>query len=169
MAKHVAQLLKQAGIFDAIGRAVQPAIPKLTNSTVAAVKGLRNLANATSLGAGTARESLNNAAKAVKGFGGQVAGADPATIGKYTAGGAAGLGALGAYGAMKDQPEEPMQVQAAAEASVGTPFVDGVLAYCIERDYNATQVVDLLEKGASAEGKTGQECKDFLDRLAAVK
>lgn len=93
------------------------------------------------------------------------------TLGKATAGTAAGLGALGVYGVMhKKQPpqqEDPNLKQ--AEAGIGTPFTDGILKYCLDQKMDADKVIDLLEKGASQSGKTGSECKAFLDRLLEAK
>lgn len=163
---HAAQLMKQAGIFDTIGKFVSPVLPQIGNSVGEAIHGAGDLAKAT-LGSGRVSSGLSHAGNFAKDLGTSVASADPASIGKYTAGGAAGLGALGVYGHMTKKPEEQMQVQAAAEKSIGTPFVDGVLAYCIEQSMDAAQVVDLLEKGAAATDRTGQECRDFLERLSS--
>lgn len=76
-------------------------------------------------------------------------------IGLATVGGVGGLGAMGMLGhANRDK-----------EASIGTPYTDGVLSWCLKNKLNSEQVLDLLEKGAEQTGKAGQECKAFLDRL----
>ncbi len=92
------------------------------------------------------------------------------TLGKTTAGVGAGLGALGIHGMMKRKEEEEQQPkQANVDEAIGTPFTDGLLKYCLATRLDANQVVDLLEKGAAQEGRTGQECKAFLDRLLEAK
>jgi hypothetical protein len=52
------------------------------------------------------------------------------------------------------------------EAALGTPFTDGFLVRCMQYGLDGEQVAVMLEKGAGMDGRLGQECKDFLDRLA---
>ena len=52
------------------------------------------------------------------------------------------------------------------EAALGTAFTDGFLVRCMQYGLDGEQVAVMLEKGAGMDGRLGQECKDFLDRLA---
>jgi hypothetical protein len=52
---------------------------------------------------------------------------------------------------------------------LGTPFMDGFLIKCAQAGLNQKQAVDLLEKAAEKDDRTGKECKAFLERVAACK
>ena len=51
------------------------------------------------------------------------------------------------------------------KASLGTPFTDGMLMFCIEKGLSGEQVADLMQKGAELEGRQGQECQGLLERM----
>jgi hypothetical protein len=51
-----------------------------------------------------------------------------------------------------------------AEA-LGTPYTDGFFKFCLDRGLDGEQVAEMLEKGAQADGRLGDECKGLLDRL----
>ena len=53
------------------------------------------------------------------------------------------------------------------EAQLGTPFMDGFLLRCATTGLTEKQTADAIEKAAQAEGRVGEECKSFLERLAA--
>jgi hypothetical protein len=51
-----------------------------------------------------------------------------------------------------------------AEA-VGTPFTDGFFKFCMDSKLDGEQVAEMLEKGACAGGRLGEECRGLLGRL----
>lgn len=95
---------------------------------------------------------------------GQVGDAAAQSLGKGLLGGGALLGGAGLMMRGGGQPQ--MEAQA-SDQSIGTPFTDGFLSYCLQNKLATEQVVDLLEKGAQQDGRTGEECKAFLDRMLA--
>jgi hypothetical protein len=89
-------------------------------------------------------------------------------IGPHALGyGAAGLGAAGLYGLYRllAGGGEPEEKKVASNERLGTPFTDGFLSFCIKHKLDGEKVAEMIEKGAALEGKTGQECKGFLDRV----
>lgn len=75
-------------------------------------------------------------------------------------------------GGRRRKAEEAMQAELAAsaaakEAQLGTPFMDGFLLRCATTGLTEKQTADAIEKAAQAEGRVGEECKSFLERLAA--
>lgn len=52
---------------------------------------------------------------------------------------------------------------------LGTPYTDGFLMYCIEQGFNGEKVAELIEKASEVEGRPGQECKQFLEKVLAQK
>ena len=97
---------------------------------------------------------------------------DPRALG-LLGGGAAG-GAIGGAtmrAKKKEKGEEEKKPtsekkEEKKEAAFGTPFTDGFLVRCMQYGLDGEQVATMLEKGAGMDGRLGQECKDFLDRLA---
>jgi uncharacterized membrane protein YebE (DUF533 family) len=87
--------------------------------------------------------------------------------------GAAGAAAVGGAGylahkAMKGKDKEDDKKEEKKEekkASLGTPFTDGLLFACQEMGLNGEQVADVLQKGASYEGKLGEECSSLINRM----
>lgn len=53
----------------------------------------------------------------------------------------------------------------ASPSRLGTPYTDGFLMYCIEQGFSGEKVAELIEKAASREGRIGQECKQFLEKV----
>jgi hypothetical protein len=90
---------------------------------------------------------------------------------------AVGIPALAAVlaavsGGRRRKAEEALQAELAAsaaskEAQLGTPFMDGFLLQCATTGLTEKQTADAIEKAAQAEGLVGEECKAFLERLAA--
>jgi hypothetical protein len=70
-------------------------------------------------------------------------------------------GAAGYFGRGKNEEEKKV----ASNERLGTPFTDGFLSFCIKHKLDGEKVAEMIEKGAALEGKTGQECKGFLDRV----
>ncbi len=69
-------------------------------------------------------------------------------------------------GGEKKEPEKKEPASEKKEAALGTAFTDGFLVRCMQYGLDGEQVATMLEKGAGMDGRMGQECKDFLDRLA---
>ena len=79
-------------------------------------------------------------------------------------------GAVKGYAAAS-QPDAKKRFQqslgkaGAEEPRIGTPFMDGFIAYCMQKDLTGDQMADLLEKAAEDKGKLGEEARGMLDRM----
>lgn len=105
-------------------------------------------------------------------------GMQPGTALKTLGAGAAGAGSIGAYGLYNmlkgkekaeasTKPTPGTAESGGKEAAIGTAFTDGMLTFFLEKGLDGDQVATLLEKGATIEGRTGEECKSFIDRMLA--
>ena len=97
---------------------------------------------------------------------------DPRALGLLGGGAASGaIGGATMRAKKKEKGEEEKKPtsekkEEKKEAAFGTPFTDGFLVRCMQYGLDGEQVATMLEKGAGMDGRLGQECKDFLDRLA---
>lgn len=108
-------------------------------------------------------EEVGKSVKAMKRLGYGTAGA-----GAGAAGTALGV-SLGVKSHKKKKEKKEKEKKSGKEAQLGTPFMDGFLLQCAEAGLNQAQAVDLLEKAAEKDDRTGKECKAFLERVAACK
>ena len=76
----------------------------------------------------------------------------------------------GISGGRRHKAENELEAAMAKGAEhLGTPFMDGFLVKCAKSGLTQAQAVDLLEKAAEKDDRTGKECKAFLERVAACK
>lgn len=78
-------------------------------------------------------------------------------------------GAVKGYAAAS-QPDAKKRFQqalgkAGSDIRIGTPFMDGFIRYCVEKDLSGEQMADILEKAAEGKGKLGEEARGMIDRM----
>lgn len=78
-------------------------------------------------------------------------------------------GAVKGYAAAS-QPDAKKRFQQALGKSgevtrLGTPFMDGFIRACMEKDLSGEQMADILEKAAESKGKLGEEARGMIDRM----
>jgi hypothetical protein len=115
------------------------------------------------------QETLNNDLSARKTM--RNIGAGTVATGAGVAGGTTAAIVGGAHGKKKKsegkKPEKKEEKGEKKEAQLGTPFMDGFLMQCVEAGLDEKGTANAIEKAAQAGGKAGEECKAFLERLAA--
>jgi len=58
-----------------------------------------------------------------------------------------------------------VEKEAGSDQRIGTPFMDGFIRACIERDLSGEQMADILEKAAECSGTLGDEARGMIDRM----
>jgi hypothetical protein len=62
-------------------------------------------------------------------------------------------------------PKGGGMTQTASAERVGTPFMDGFLRFCMEKELSGDQVADLLEKTAERKDRAGGEARGLIERM----
>lgn len=88
-------------------------------------------------------------------------------IGTAATGAAAGGAVAGGVAGGKAKKKKKEEKGEKKEAQLGTPFMDGFLMQCAQAGLDEKGTANAIEKAAQAGGKAGEECKAFLERLAA--
>lgn len=163
----IASQVKRGGVMDLVSQLGGKVGPMLhENVTSPLLAGLRNIAGG-SLG-GAAAGVASKAVPHLDRASGYLGNAGLPLIEAPNAARNIGLATLGAGGALAANGVKNRMMGGDKEAAaIGTPYTDGIVSWCLTNHLDANQVLDVFEKGASQEGKTGQECKAFLDRLLA--
>jgi hypothetical protein len=98
-------------------------------------------------------------------------GAGTAATGAGVAGGTTAAIVGGAHSKKKKEGKKPEKAEKKEkkEAQLGTPFMDGFLSQCSNAGLDEVQAVNVIEKAAQLQGQLGDECRAFLERIAAAE